>query len=309
MINNAHKINQIDMSHNPLYFSNRKNIIEIIQTINTALNNSSQTFFLALYYIDLILTNKDYEKIFKLFYEDKEDDLKSEININDLVMFSLTCLIIATKYNENDPHVPNIISFINLCSYYTYNKYNFQVEQLYRAEVIILKFIEYKLNYFTIYHYFTFIFGHGFLPESIFENELMKGTKYSKDNKDELLEKIYILSREIIDKFIEDNENIIYIIDYKNYFTPIQILIWSAEHILNLSLVNLFKNEKNIFELIYGINYLENKENNEILKNKIQIIYDNIQRIKEEINNHEIENQMNSEIEKNNQNEIENKEK
>lgn len=308
MINNAHKISQIDMSNNPLYFSNRKNIIEIIQTINTALNNSSQTFFLALYYMDLILTNKNYERIFKLFYEDKEDDLKSEISINDLVMFSLACLIIATKYNENDPHVPNIISFINLCSYYTYNKYNFQVEQLYRAEVIILKFIEYKLNYFTIYHYFTFIFGHGFLPESIFDNELMKETKYSKDNKDELLEKIYILSREIIDKFIEDNENIIYIIDYKNYFTPIQILIWSAEHILNLSLVNLFKNEKNIFELIYGINYLENKENNEILKNKIQIIYDNIQRIKEEINNHEIENQMNSETEKNIQNEIENKE-
>ena len=308
MINNAHKINQIDMSNNPLYFSNRKNIIEIIQTINTALNNSAQTFFLALYYMDLILTNKNYEKIFKLFYEDKEDDLKSEININDLVMFSLACLIIATKYNENDPHVPNIISFINLCSYYTYNKYNFQVEQLYRAEVIILKFIEYKLNYFTIYHYFTFIFGHGFLPESIFEKELMKETKYSKNNKDELLEKIYILSREIIDKFIEDNENIIYIIDYKNYFTPIQILIWSAEHILNLSLVNLFKNEKNIFELIYGINYLENKENNEILKNKIQIIYDNIQRIKEEINNHEIENQKNSEPEKNIQNEIENKE-
>lgn len=308
MINNAHKISQIDMSNNPLYFSNRKNIIEIIQTINTALNNSSQTFFLALYYMDLILTNKNYERIFKLFYEDKEDDLKSEISINDLVMFSLACLIIATKYNENDPHVPNIISFINLCSYYTYNKYNFQIEQLYRAEVIILKFIEYKLNYFTIYHYFTFIFGHGFLPESIFDNELMKETKYSKDNKDELLEKIYILSREIIDKFIEDNENIIYIIDYKNYFTPIQILIWSAEHILNLSLVNLFKNEKNIFELIYGINYLENKENNEILKNKIQIIYDNIQRIKEEINNHEIENQMNSETEKNIQNEIENKE-
>ena len=308
MINNTHKINEIDISNNPLYFSNRKNIIEIIQTINTALNNSSQTFFLALYYMDLILTSKNYVIIFKLFYEDKEDDLKSEISINDLIMFSLACLIIATKYNENDPHVPNIISFINLCSYYTYNTYNFQVEQLYRSEVIVLKFIEYKLNYFTIYHYFTFIFGHGFLPESIFENELIKEKKYSKYNKDELLEKIYILSREIIDKFIEDNENIIYIIGNKNYFTPIQILIWSAEHILNLSFVNLFKNEKNIFELIYGINYLENKENNEILKNKIQKIYDNIQRLKEEIKNHEIQNQLNSENYKNIQNEIENKE-
>ena len=49
---------------------------------------------------------------------------------------------------------------------------------------------------------------------------------------------------------------------------------------------------------MYGINYLENKENNEILKNKIQKIYDNIQRIKEEINNQEIQNQINSENEK-----------
>ena len=260
--------------------------------------------------MDLILTNKNYEIIFKLFYEDKEDDLKTEISINDLVMFSLACLIIATKYNENDPHVPNIISFINLCSYYTYNKYNFQVEHLYRAEVIALRFIEYKLNYFTIYHYFTFIFGHGFLPESIFENELMKEKKYSKDNKDELLENIYILSREIIDKFVEDNENIIYIIGNKNYFTPIQILIWSAEYILNISFVNLFKNEKNIFELIYGINYDENKENNEIIKNKVQKIYNNIQKTKEDIKNHEIQKQMNyeNENEKSTQKEIEKKE-
>ena len=97
-----------------MYFSNRKNIIEIIQTINTALNNSSQTFFLALYYMDLILTNKNHSIIFKLFYEDKEDDLKSEISINYLIMFSLACLIIATKYNENEPHFPNIINLFIL---------------------------------------------------------------------------------------------------------------------------------------------------------------------------------------------------
>ena len=142
MINNGHKINEIDISNNTLYFSNRKNIIEIIQTINTALNNSSQTFFLALYYMDLILTSKNYVIIFKLFYEDKEDDLKLEIGPNDLVMFSLACLIIATKYNENDPHVPNIISFINLCSYYTYNTYNysnyfFHFTPLYATKIII----------------------------------------------------------------------------------------------------------------------------------------------------------------------------
>ena len=81
-----------------------------------------------------LITNKNYEIIFKLFYEDKENDLKLEISINDLIMFSLACLIIATKYNENEPHFPNIINCIKLCSYYTYNT-NFEVEQIYRAKL------------------------------------------------------------------------------------------------------------------------------------------------------------------------------
>ena len=273
MINNDQKFDEKNFSIYPLYTENRKDIIQIMQMINAALDNSSQTFFLGLYYMDLICTNKNFEKILKSFYEDKEDDLKIEINNNDLVMISLACLIIATKYNENDPHVPNIISFINLCSYYSYNKYNYQVSDLSKAEVIVIKFLEYKLNFFTLYHFFTFFFTHGFLFEKIFENEKIKEKKYEKN---EVLEKIYIQSREIMDKFIGDNENIIYILGKNIYFTAIQILIWSIEHILNIPLVELINEEKNIFELLYNINYDENKENNEIIKNKIQNIYDNI---------------------------------
>jgi len=275
MINNNQKLDEQNFSINTLYIKNRKSIIEIIKLINNALYNSSQTFFLCLYYMDLIFNNNNFDKIFKLFYEDKEDDLTIEINKYDILMISLSCLIIATKYNENDPNVPNIISFINLCSYYSYNKFNYKVSDITRAEVIVLKFLEYKLNYFTIYHYFSFFFTHGFLFENIFEKEIIKKNNYKKD---ELLEKIYILSREIMNKFVEDNDNIIYILGNNIYYSSIQILIWSTEHILNISFLELFKEEKNIFTLLYKIDLEDNKENNEKIKNKIQNIYDDIQK-------------------------------
>ena len=127
MINNNPKLEEQDIEINLLYIKNRKNFLHIIRMINIALDNTSQTFFLALYYMDLIFSSKNNEKIFKLFYEERDDDLEADISTKDLFMISLTCLIIATKYNENDPHVPNIISFIKLCSQYSYNKYNYDI--------------------------------------------------------------------------------------------------------------------------------------------------------------------------------------
>ena len=270
MINNNQKYENNNNTKNTLYEDNRNSIILLIKKVNKALDNASQTFFLALYYMDLIFTNENFEKIFKYYYENNENDLKIEINKNDLVMISLCCLIIATKFNENDPNVPNIISFINLCSYYSYNKYIFKVEDLIKAEVIVIKFLEYKLNYFTLYHYFSFFFTHGFLFEKILEKDVIKNMKL---NKNEIMEKIYILSREIMDEFIEDFENIEFILGKDIYFTSIEILIWATQHILNISILELSEDKKNIFELLYDINYKKNKEKNEIIKNKITAIY------------------------------------
>ena len=274
MINNNPKLEEQDIEINLLYIKNRKNFLHIIRMINIALDNTSQTFFLALYYMDLIFSSKNNEKIFKLFYEERDDDLEADISTKDLFMISLTCLIIATKYNENDPHVPNIISFIKLCSQYSYNKYNYDVNDISKVEVILTQFLKYKLNYFTIYHYFCFFFAHGFLFQKFFKNERTKDNM----NKNKMLEKIYIESREIMDKFVEDNENLIYILGKNVYFTSIQILMCSVRHILNAEdlLLEPFKEQKNIFELIYGIKYDENKLLNEVLKVKIQKIYDNL---------------------------------
>ena len=264
MINN--NCGEINNSINLLYINNRKKILELIKMINSGLGNTSQTFFLSVYYMDLILSDKNFENIFKKFFQDNENDINIELKNKDLLLVSLACLILSTKFNENDPNVPNILCFVNLCSYYSNNKYIFRVNELTNAEVIALKFLKYKLNHFTIYHYFIFFFTHGFLFENIFEND--------KYNKDEILEKIYILSREIMDKYIEDYENINYILGKNAYFSSIFIIMLSTEYILN---INLFKEkEKNIFELFYEINFNENKKCNDIIKNKIQKIYQDI---------------------------------
>ena len=285
MINNNPKLEEQDFEINLLYIKNRKIVLHIIQMINIALDNTSQTFFLALYYMDLIFSSKNSILIFKLFYEERDDDLKTKISIKDLLMISLTCLIIASKYNENDPHVPNIISFIKLCSQYSYNKYNFQMNEISKLEVVLIQFLKYKLNYYTIYHYFCFFFAHGFLFQKFFKDETTK----DKSNKNKILEKIYIQSREIIDKFVEDNENLFYILGKNVYFTSIQILMCSAKHILNTDdlFLEQINDQKNIFELIYGIKYDENKMLNEVLKIKIEKIYDSL------IKNNETENKIN----------------
>ena len=268
MINNNQKYEKSNSSINNIYTEQRKIIIQLIKIINKALNNASQTFYLSLYYMDLIFMNNNLEDIFKLFYENNENDLKKDINKKDLVMISLCCLIIATKFNENDPNVPNIISFVNLCSYYSYNKYIYKVEDLIKAEILVLKILEYKLNYFTLYHYFTFFFTHGFL----FEKNIIKDKNQSKN---EILEKIYVLSREVMDLFIEDYENIDFILGNNIYFTAIQILIWSTQHILNISYLKFYEEKKNIFELLYNIDYEKNKVNNESINNKIKKAFDN----------------------------------
>ena len=76
--------------------------------------------------------------------------------MNDYALLSLACLIIASKFKENDPHVSTISSYIRLLFGYSKIKYSFSLYSLYMAEVLVLKLLKYKLNYYTIYHYLIY---------------------------------------------------------------------------------------------------------------------------------------------------------
>lgn len=266
MISNNPKL---DTTTNLTYFECRKDIKNLLKLINVSLENNSQTFFLALYYMDSVFTNKNFLEIYNKFYS--PENQKNPSN-KEYLMFSLACLIIATKYNENDPHVPNIIGFTNLCSFHSNSLYNFKVEELFETEVFILKLLEYKLNYYTLYHYIVFFFVHGlfFINDKKFEQNITQKT----------LENIYIRLRGILDNFLDDEKNIEYSIGNNNYLTAIQIITF----VLKNELKSDNSETNNIFNTYYDI---DKEYSNDIINNKINEIYENIKQKEEDKKNNE----------------------
>ena len=245
---------KIDLNNerNKLYFSRRKELRNLMKSINSYLDNNSQSYFLTLYYMDLIFTNPDLERtFFSHFSSWTSYTTYNDIQMNNYVLLSLACLVVASKFNENDPHVPTMSSFIRLLYEYSKKKYIFNLQSLFTAEVVVVKLLKHKLNYYTIYHHLIFFFTHGIVFKKTIEN-----SKYSKKySETKLLEKIYIQAREILDNFIDSDKYYDLYFGKNNYMVVVEIFLWSIEHILHLKL----KDDENIFKLIFNINIPQEK--------------------------------------------------
>ena len=125
-----------------LYLEKRSNLINLIRGANSKLKFRSQTFFLAVYYMDLIFSR-----------------------INDLVLkyefYSICCLLIAAKFDEIDSNIPDLFHFQKICSSKFDHKIYFTIDEIKKYEVYTIKALNYKLNYFTPYHFLIFFFSHG----------------------------------------------------------------------------------------------------------------------------------------------------
>ena len=122
---NNNQSNKIDLNieRNRIYFNRRRELKSLMKSINSHIDNNSQSLFLTLYYIDVIFTHKDLEKVFfSHFYTWKTFGSYNDIQMNNYVLLSLACLILASKFNENDPHVPTMSSYIRLL--FEYSKKN-----------------------------------------------------------------------------------------------------------------------------------------------------------------------------------------
>jgi hypothetical protein len=102
------------------------------------------------------------------------------------------------------------------------------------------------LNYYTIYHHLIFFFTHGI----VFKKTIEKSVLSKKYSQTKILEKIYILSRELIDVIIDSDKNYDLFFGKNNYIVVVEIFLWSIEHILSIKL----KDDENIFKLIFNIN-------------------------------------------------------
>ena len=250
-------INGIDFSSlkNKIYFNRRKQLKSLMKSINSYIDFNSQTYFLALYYMDLIFTHKDLEKIFfshfSLWHQYPIQNI--DLQMSNYVLLSLACLIIAAKFNENDSNIPTMSSFLRLLYEFSKKKYIFSLEYLYRAEVIVLKILKYKLNYYTIYHYLIFFFTHGIVLKKTIQRSKILNKKYSERK---ILEKIYIKVRELFDEIIETEKYYNYYFGKYNYEIVVVILLWCTEQILEEKIGD----DENIFKLIFGINIEPNKK-------------------------------------------------
>ena len=246
--------NKIDFENerNKIYFSRRKKLKNMLKEINTYINNNSQSLFSAFYYMDLIFTNSELEKVFFShfniwnFLEPLQD-----IQMNNYALLSLACLIISYKFNENDPKLPNTSSFIKLLYHFSKKNFIFSISDLAMAEVVVIKLLKYKLTYFSIYHFFVFFFTHGIL----FKITLQSSILYEKYSELKILEQIYIQAREILDWIIDSEEYFNYYFGKDNHIIVVEIILWVIEHILGIKIPD----NENLFKLIYNINISDEK--------------------------------------------------
>ena len=242
----------LNIERNRIYFSRRKELKYLMKSVNSHIDNNSQSLFLTLYYMDLIFTHKDLEKVFYSHFMVWNNYTSfNDLQMNNYALLSLACLVIASKFNENDPHVPTMSSYIRLLYEYSKKKYIFNLDSLYMAEVVVVKLLKYKLNYYTIYHYLIFFFTHGIVFKKTIENSKI----FKKYSERKILEKIYIQAREILDGVIDPQKYFNLYFGKDNYIIVVEILLWSIEHIMNIKI----KDDENIFKLVFNINVDENQ--------------------------------------------------
>ena len=273
---------------NNFYISIRNEIITLLKKINTSIENNSSTYYMSLLYIDKIFTSKDFDEYLK-------ECSKYRYQINPeikkmYIVLSVSSLIVSTKFNENDPHFPGADAFLKLCNKFTNYSYSIRTNDLVEGEIVILKLLKYKLNYYSVYNFLVFFFGHGIILDKTLEKIR------NNYDKRKLLEKIYILSREILDLINNESSNeYIQLLNKKNnYMTASAILSYSTEIILKIKL-DENNHENDIFLRYYGIR--TDKNTKDSLIDIIKIIHNN--KMKTKIKNN-VENNIANNNNKNN---------
>ena len=264
------------------YIRKRRDIINFNHKLTKKMGFKSQTFFLSIYYLDII------------FMENKH------LQITNYFLFALSSFIIAAKYSENDPNVPPLQSFINL--YNRYNIHRISMKELLKTEVKILKYLNYNIHYVTVYDFNLFFFNHGIIKKQQIKDIINNNTNCNINNRNtnnksdlstneeldfifddsfyikKILEKIYKKSRYYLDLIIS-NENICF--KYDSLLISICIMKKSVEDIIlkeyKLKFKDYFLNKRQIIKKnnmyfkeimtnFYKVDFESDKKYNEIIK-------------------------------------------
>ena len=240
---------------NKAYTIQRKSIISLINKISHKMGLKSQTFYLAVNYLDIVFSKQN-----QMPY--------------DYGLLAIACLIISTKYCENVTSKPIFKNFVNL-----YNeemeddKYKITKDNLFNYEIIICKMLNYKLNYYTVYDFNFFFFGNGIIKiEQLkqlnkdvlnMNNNSINSSSYIK----KILMKIYERSRHYLDVIIDN----LICLKYSSLLISICIMEKSVEYVLLNELY--LQNEEDSFD-IEKIRYNNKKYFSQIMKDFYKIDYE-----------------------------------
>ena len=240
------------------YIKQRKEIFDTIHKLSNKLCFKSQTFFLSTYYLDLIL-------------------FQNSIPSNKYYLLALGCLVIASKYSENDPVVPPLENFIILFNKIKKMEYPLTFEQLYKMEVKICKLLKYNLHYVTSYDFDFFFFNHGIIKkEQIIEilsidnddNETDKEFVLDGNYVKKILEKIYRKSRSFLNLVVYSDT---LCFKYNSLLLSIYIMKKSVEFVI----LEEYKTKKNYCNLLRkDILIKTNNYFKEIMNNFYKIDYE-----------------------------------
>lgn len=145
---------------------------------------SCKTYIAAIFFLDLIYLNYDYYSILK--------DFKSEL-------ISVGCLLVALKFYEVKPKVP---SFKNI-KMFTFKDVNYEMNEIRKYEDYVLKFLNFKINYYTTCSILEFLLSNGVVFNYEFQDEILTSIR-------EKVKYVNKLSFKILMNFVED-------INYLNY--------------------------------------------------------------------------------------------
>ena len=156
-------------SINKDYLSSRKALFSILNTIIKAFSFKSRSFFLCCYYLDIIYLSK------------------KAINLN-IHLIGLACLCLSTKVCENDPEVPHLKYFLEVYNMIMDYKNEISVDDLKNAEIYVLKLLNYKLNYYSVYDFNSFFFNNGILKlDQLKDIESFKNDHFFKKKRKKLV--------------------------------------------------------------------------------------------------------------------------
>ena len=242
-------------NNNIKYLQQRKQLVKIIKALNSQLYFNSNTFFTALYYMDFIFLN----------------NTKIE-RFSDFLLVGVSCLLVSSKFSENDSNFPEIKVFLSKLANITQFRYRFTNEDIIQGEVFVLKSLNYKLKRFSIYSFLVFFFAHGIILSNSDIPKKHSPSINSINSNSKFLEKIYSISRGILDRFLDGNYIIIGNDCCLVAIAILQKAIEVTKKINNFKhLLKQDSNNFNVFKELYNID-----QNNSSYFIKIENIINNI---------------------------------